>query len=97
MKTLLEYFPSPAPGLPSDNSLSEAILNLPDENRVAIDLYFENNLTRKQIASKLGWSVSKVNQKITRGITLLKIKLNPEYFRKADEMMEETAQRLLMR
>ena len=97
MKTLFEHFASTTPYLAGKDALSDAILKLPEENRLAITLYFENNLNRKQIAEELCWSLSKVNQKITRGITLLKLQLNPEYFRQADTIMQKTAQRLLMR
>ncbi len=74
-----------------------AVNGLPEANKTAIILHFIEQLKRQQIATELNWSVSKVNQKITRGITLLKQQLNPEYFRDADQIMEQTAQRLLSR
>jgi len=63
--------------------IEKAIFELPTEHRQAIELHFLQELSRKQIAIQLGWSYSKVHNRITRGITLLKWKLNPSYF---DEM-----------
>jgi RNA polymerase sigma factor (sigma-70 family) len=73
--------------------LNSAIKNLPEENRKVINLHFEQKLSRKEIALQLGWSLSKVNTKITRGISLLKWKLNSTAFHsafyKADKLMEQ--------
>jgi DNA-directed RNA polymerase specialized sigma24 family protein len=63
--------------------LLHSINELPPQHRQAIELHFLQELSRKQIAIQLGWSYSKVHNRITRGITLLKWKLNPAYF---DEM-----------
>lgn len=60
--------------------LRTAINNLPVENRQAITLHFLQNISRKEIANQLDWSASKVHNRITRGITLLKAELNPGYF-----------------
>ena len=68
--------------------LERAIGQLPEDNRKAIELYFFHQLSRKDIASLLGWSVSKVNTKLTRGISLLKWRLNPAYFEKARRIWE---------
>lgn len=65
------------------STLEKAIRSLPPENRQAIELHFIQKLTRKEIATRLGWSYSKVHNRITRGVTLLKWQLNPAYF---DEM-----------
>lgn len=78
-------------------SLMGAIQDLPHDFKIVIDLYFLKGNSRKQIAVTLGWSLSKVNQKITRGITLLKQELNPDYFQKANEIIEKTSHRLLLR
>lgn len=75
----------------------EAVKSLPDDIKNAIELNLIQRVPRKQIALDLGWSLSKVNQKIIRGITLLKSALNPDYYKRADQMMHTTAQRLLLR
>lgn len=97
MKKLQEQIQVLAPDQNEENRLAETIKKLPYANKIAIELHFKNNLSRNQIATQLNWSVSKVNQKITRGITLLKMELNREYFREAEMIMEHTAQRLLSR
>lgn len=74
-----------------------AVNGLPEESKTVITLHFMQQVKRQQIATQLNWSISKVNQKITRGITLLKQELNPEYFQEADQIMKQTAQRLLSR
>lgn len=60
--------------------IKQQIVNLPMEHRQAIELHFFQQLSRKQIAAQLNWSYSKVHNRITRGITLLKAELNPAYF-----------------
>lgn len=74
--------------------LNNAIKNLPEENHKAINLHFKQKLSRKETALQLGWSLSKVNTKITRGISLLKWKLNPAAFEgafdKAGKLTEQT-------
>lgn len=60
-----------------------AITRIPQDNRKAINLYYIKKYSRKQIACKLGWSFSKVNTKITRGISLLKRELYPNAFKVA--------------
>jgi predicted DNA-binding protein YlxM (UPF0122 family) len=64
----------------SDDQIVTAINNLPVENQRVITLHFLENITRKEIANQLNWSASKVHNRITRGITLLKAELNPGYF-----------------
>ena len=64
----------------SDDQIVTAINNLPSENRQVITLHFRRNTSRKEIANQLNWSASKVHNRITRGITLLKAELNPGYF-----------------
>lgn len=77
--------------------LEKAILTLPKQNREALYMHYWEKLPRRIIAVKLGWSLSKVSQKITRGITLLKLELNPNYFKSVDELIKQTAHRLLLR
>ncbi len=80
MKTIQEYiFPGNGNEC-GEKDLLLAIQNLPLANRLVIEKYFKNNISRKQIAAELSWSLSKVNTKFTRGITLLKHKLNPQYY-----------------
>ncbi len=63
------------------NTVDISIINLPEENRIAITLHLKENLSRKEIAKQLGWSVSKANTKITRGFSLLRRDLNPKFSR----------------
>jgi DNA-directed RNA polymerase specialized sigma24 family protein len=64
----------------SQDVILKTISHLPCDNRLVLELHFNQNLSRKQIAERLNWSLSKVHNKITRGITLLKRELHPEYF-----------------
>ena len=68
--------------------LIDTIETLPTENRKVIDLHFRRNISRKKIAAELGWSLSKVNTKITRGLTLLKYQLNPDYFTEMNKLID---------
>ena len=70
--------------------LRAAIKNLPQDNRQAITLHFIEKASRKEIAARLGWPLSKVNSKITRGVSLLKWELNPAAFEKAKQLFQET-------
>ena len=80
MKSFENYFADSDKRSFDISNISEAITKLPSENRKALELHFIEKKSRKQIASHLNWSLSKVNQKITRGITLLKYQLHPDYF-----------------
>lgn len=85
MKSLEKYlFGNEQPGLRSA-SLLAAIAKLPEENQKVIRLHFLDKIPRKEIARQLNWSDTKVHNKITRGITLLKQELNPAYF---EEMVQ---------
>src|SRR5687767_802813 len=75
--------------------LEESIKKLPEDNRNAIELHFLENIPRKEVARRLNWSLTKVNNKIARGITLLKAELNPEHFSMMEKIIDETNQRLL--
>ena len=97
MKALITYLNENNNNPGNELSIFQAIQKLPIDNKMAIEMHFLNGVSRQQIATELNWSISKVNQKITRGITLLKQQLNPEYFREADQIMKQTAQRLLSR
>lgn len=73
----------------SDNEIErikQSILSLPLEYHQPIQLHYFNNLSRKQIAEELNWSYSKVHNRITRGVTLLKAELNPGYFNQMREL-----------
>jgi len=78
-------------GIPDDNNgqmkLFNGIKNLPLDNCFAIQLHFIDDKSRKQIAGELNWSLGKVNQKITRGITLLKKELNPAHFEAMNKLI----------
>jgi DNA-directed RNA polymerase specialized sigma24 family protein len=63
-----------------DSILLNAVNHLPEEYKQPIRLHYFNNLSRKEIATQLDWSYSKVHNRITRGITMLKVELNPAYF-----------------
>jgi hypothetical protein len=71
-----------------EDELLQAIELLPDNNKEAIKLSFLKKLSRKEIAAQLNWSFSKVHTKITRGITLLKYHLNPQYFAEMDNQLK---------
>jgi DNA-directed RNA polymerase specialized sigma24 family protein len=71
----------------SIEDIRSAMQKLPPDHCKAIELHFLQQLSRKQIANQLHWSLSKVNAKITRGITLLKYELNPSHFQKMDEVL----------
>lgn len=71
----------------TQEQIKKAISQLPEDNRKAIELYYINNLSKKEIAVQLNWSASKVDNKITRGITLLRSHLIPGFFAKADEIL----------
>ena len=64
----------------SEIAIRNAINTLPQENKEVLNLHYVHNIPRNEIALRLAWSLSKVNQKITRGITLLKYELDPGYF-----------------
>jgi len=68
----------------------EAIARLPAEYGVVLDLHFAWGLSRREIAALLGWSTSKVSQRITRGVSLLKYELRPEAFQKAEELLNQS-------
>ena len=95
MKTLSKYLLGTESGNRDWKAISDAISKLPPDNKNVIELHFVQERTRNEIASDLGWSLSKVNQKITRGITLLKAEVYPEYFQKIDDAIATNAQRLL--
>jgi RNA polymerase sigma factor (sigma-70 family) len=60
-----------------------AIAELPTEYRVVLELHYEWGLSRREIAALLEWSSSKVSQRLTRAVSLLKYELHPEAFKKA--------------
>ena len=64
-----------------------AITHLPAEYGAVLDLHYGWGLSRKEIAALLGWSSGKVNQRLTRGVTLLKYALKPEAFVQAERIL----------
>lgn len=78
-----------------EEKIKISITNLPIENERAISLHYIHNITRAEIAKKLGWSLSKVNQKITRGKNLLRRELNPDYYKPMKVLMDKTTHLLL--
>jgi len=64
-----------------------AIARLPAEYGLVLDLHYGWGLSRREIAVFLRWSPGKVNQRLTRAITLLKYELHPEAFRKAQALL----------
>jgi DNA-directed RNA polymerase specialized sigma24 family protein len=69
----------PAASLPaSKTTISEittAINELPPDNQRPLRMQYLEGMTRKQIAESLGWTLSKVHRKITRGSSLIKRRL----------------------
>lgn len=74
----------------SEEIISSSLQNLPTDNRIVITLHFQDSLSKQQIATHLNWSLSKVNAKLTRGITLLKQELNPAYFNQMNQLLKES-------
>ena len=64
-----------------------AIEQLPLEYALALDLFYEGELTQIEIAQLLDWSASTVSQRLTRGISLLKYALHPERFLQAEGIL----------
>jgi DNA-directed RNA polymerase specialized sigma24 family protein len=54
--------------------------NLPPQFQQVIRLFYCMNFSRREIASKLGWNISKVNRLISRGRSILTMKLDPDRF-----------------
>jgi DNA-directed RNA polymerase specialized sigma24 family protein len=75
--------------------LVNAISNLPEDNSTVINLHFIERISRKDIASRLGWSLSKVNTKLTRGITLLRWECNPSAFEDAKQIFARQLEKIL--
>jgi RNA polymerase sigma factor (sigma-70 family) len=65
-----------------------AIASLPVEYKLVLELHYEWGLSRREIATVLGWSPGKVSQRITRGVTLLKYELHPEAFTDAEAILQ---------
>jgi DNA-directed RNA polymerase specialized sigma24 family protein len=65
-----------------------AIARLPAEYGVVLDLHFAWGLSRREIAALLGWSLGKVSQRLTRGVSLLKYELHPEAFLVAEAILQ---------
>ena len=78
-----------------DIEIEAAIKSLPEANREAVHLFMIEKKSCTEIAMLLQWSVAKTRSHITRGITLLKLKIDPTYFKAMDETIFQTAQRLL--
>ena len=95
MKNLIKALGLDAENGTLEATLKKAISGLPEKNQIAIKLHYIDNVSRKEIAIQLNWSSSKVNTKITRGITLLKAELNPDHFKAIDKVIDQTTQRLL--
>ena len=91
MKNILQYIFEGDYGISPNvrEELVRAIHQLPEDNRIVIELHFIQKVARKTIAAQLKWSLSKVNSKITRGITLLKHKLNPAYFTDMNKILSK--------
>jgi DNA-directed RNA polymerase specialized sigma24 family protein len=64
-----------------------AIEQLPIEYGLPLDLFYEGELTHAEITRLLDWSTSKVSQRLTRAISLLKYALHPERFRQAESIL----------
>jgi DNA-directed RNA polymerase specialized sigma24 family protein len=64
-----------------------AIEQLPLEYGLPLDLFYEGELTRTEIARLLDWSPGTASQRLTRGISLLKYALHPERFLQAEEIL----------
>ena len=67
-----------------------AIARLPAEYAVVLDLHFAWGLSRREIATLLGWSVGKVSRRLTRAISLVKYELHPEAFQKAQGLLRRS-------
>jgi DNA-directed RNA polymerase specialized sigma24 family protein len=71
----------PAASLPASkktmSEITEAVDELPSDNQQPLRLQYLEGMTRKQVAESLGWTLSKVHRKITRGITLVRKQINP--------------------
>ncbi len=89
------YNHSPSEIRAMKKKLLKAIEKLPDDNRTAITCHYIKRMARKEIVKHLGWPLSKVNGKITRGVTLLKWELNPTALAKAREILQQSAERLM--
>jgi|HubBroStandDraft_6_1064221.scaffolds.fasta_scaffold323521_4 DNA-directed RNA polymerase specialized sigma24 family protein len=70
-------------------AIKEAIHHLPPDNRTVIQLHFFENISRKDISIRLSWSLSKVNAKLTRGLSRLRWELNPAAFDQARRIFLE--------
>ena len=70
------------------DSAEDAILELPSEYKLVLELHYEWGLSRREIAAILDWSVGKVSQRLTRGATMLKYHLHPGAFRKAEALLK---------
>jgi len=66
-----------------------AIASLPAEYALVLELHFEWELSRREIATTLGWSTSRVSQRLTRGKSLLKLQLHPAAFKRAQEILQK--------
>jgi len=75
--------------------LQSAIGELPPDNKKVIQLHFIENVSRKEVAQKLGWSLSKVNTKLTRGISLLRWHCNPAAFEDAKLLFKRHLEKIV--
>jgi len=62
------------------DALMTAIDELPADKQRPLRLQYLEGMTRKQIAEHLGWTLSKVHRKISRGIALIQMQLVPTTF-----------------
>lgn len=71
----------------SVEEIRKTLTKLPEENRKAIELYYIRQMPKKEIAESLNWSLHKLNNKLTRGISLLKSSLIPGFFDQANAIL----------
>jgi sigma-70-like protein len=64
------------------------IVSLPAEYGLVLDLHYGWGLSRREIATLLGWSPANVSQRLTRAFSLLKYELRPDAFQKAQALLD---------
>jgi DNA-directed RNA polymerase specialized sigma24 family protein len=67
-----------------------AIVSLPAEYGLVLDLHYGWGLSRQEIATLLNWPTSRVSQRLTRATSLLKFVLRPEAFQKAQGLLHRS-------
>jgi DNA-directed RNA polymerase specialized sigma24 family protein len=67
-------------------AILQTIGDLPLDNQKVLQLHFMEEMPISVIAVQLHWSRSKVNNKVTRGISLIKWRVNSGAFEKVKEL-----------